>query len=44
METTVLLGLLLVVGGGLMTGSGGWPMKRMRNFQYEHFGFLGIGN
>lgn len=42
MDSTQLIGLLVVVCAGLFIGSGGWPMKLMRTFQYEHFGFLGM--
>ena len=36
------LGILLVVLGGLIMGSLGWPMKLMRNFQFEHYWFIGM--
>jgi len=40
MET--LIGIILVVAGGLVMGSMGWPMKLMRKFQFEHWWFVGM--
>ncbi len=42
MTTTMVLGVLVVVIAGLMQGSGGWPIKRMRRFQYEHWAFMAM--
>jgi len=41
MQTEQLLGILLVALAGLFIGSGAWPMKIMKLFQYEHWAFLG---
>lgn len=40
MET--VLGIILVAAGGLLMGGGGWPIKLMRVFQFEHFWFVGV--
>jgi hypothetical protein len=40
METVV--GIVLVAVGGLITGGGGFPIKLMRVFQFEHFWFVGV--
>ncbi len=36
------LGILMVVIAGLWIGSGGWPIKLMKNFKYEHFAFIAM--
>jgi len=36
------LGVLVVAVAGLTMGSGIWPMKLMRKFQFEHWWFLGM--
>jgi L-rhamnose-H+ transport protein len=36
------LGIILVAVGGLIMGGGGWPIKLMRVFQFEHFWFVGF--
>ncbi len=36
------LGLLAVAAGGLIMGSGVWPFKLMRKFQFEHWWFVGM--
>jgi hypothetical protein len=36
------LGVLLVAVAGLTMGSGIWPMKLMRKFQFEHWWFIGM--
>jgi hypothetical protein len=40
META--LGVLVVGLGGLIMGSGAWPFKLMRTFQFEHWWFVGM--
>jgi len=40
MET--VLGVLVVAVAGLTMGSGVWPMKLMRKFQFEHWWFIGM--
>jgi L-rhamnose-H+ transport protein len=40
MSLTEILGILLVSIAGLVMGSAGWPIKIMRKFQYEHWGFV----
>ena len=42
MNTTSLLGLLAVALAGLVIGSGAWPMKLMKQFQFEHWWFIGM--
>ena len=34
------LGVLVVAAAGLVMGSGAWPMKLMRTFQFEHWWLL----
>ena len=36
------LGIMLVVLAGLGTGTGMWPMKRMRELQFEHYWFVAM--
>lgn len=36
------LGVLVVTAAGLLMGSGVWPMKLMRTFQFEHWWFIGM--
>lgn len=38
---TTLLGIFVVVAGGLIGGTGAWPFKLMRKFQFEHWFFVG---
>ncbi len=40
MTSTQLLGLALITFSGLLIGGGGWPIKLMRHYAYEHIGFL----
>jgi len=42
MSTATLIGALVVAFGGLIIGSGAWPMKLMRKFQFEHWWFIGM--
>ncbi len=42
MDSTTLLGFLLVAVAGLGTGSCGWPMRLMRGFRFEQFWFLAM--
>jgi len=37
-----LLGVLVVAAGGLIMGSGAWPFKLMRTYQFEHWWFIGM--
>jgi L-rhamnose-H+ transport protein len=39
---TTALGLLVVAAGGLLMGSGAWPFKLMRKYQFEHWWFVGM--
>ena len=38
----VIIGILCVVLAGLINGSGAWPMKLMRRYQFEHWWFVGM--
>ena len=42
MHSQQLLGVLVVACAGLLIGSGAWPMKKMRLFQFEHWWFIGM--
>jgi L-rhamnose-H+ transport protein len=42
MNTTSLLGFFAVALAGLVIGSGAWPMKLMKKFQFEHWWFIGM--
>ncbi|MCL2117309.1 MAG: hypothetical protein FWH27_02665 [Planctomycetaceae bacterium] len=42
MDYVVLLGIALVVLAGLGTGTGIWPMKLMKRFQFEHYWFIAM--
>ena len=42
MTPTMLFGVVIVVIAGLMQGSGGWPIKVMRKFQFEHWAFIAM--
>ncbi|MBS1850082.1 MAG: hypothetical protein JST79_04170 [Acidobacteria bacterium] len=42
MATATLIGALIVVLAGLVQGSGAWPMKFMRKFQFEHWWFVAM--
>ena len=37
-----LWGVLVVAAGGLIMGSGVWPFKLMRKYQFEHWWFVGM--
>ena len=37
MSSTLILGCLIVAVGGLFMGSGAWPFKLMRKYQFEHW-------
>ena len=39
---TTVLGLLVVAAGGLIMGSGAWPYKLMRKYQFEHWWLVGM--
>jgi hypothetical protein len=38
----MIWGVLVVSAAGLCMGSGVWPMKLMRKFQFEHWWFIGM--
>lgn len=40
--TQTLLGVLVVAVAGLLMGSGAWPFKLMKKFQFEHWWFIGM--
>ncbi len=42
MNTTSFLGIFAVSFAGLVIGSGAWPMKLMKKFQFEHWWFIGM--
>ena len=42
MSQTVALGIAVTVAAGLIMGTSPWPLKLMRRFQYEQFGFLSM--
>jgi hypothetical protein len=37
-----LLGVLVVAAGGLLMGSGAWPFKLLRKYQFEHWWLVGM--
>ncbi|NLX54993.1 MAG: hypothetical protein GXY58_07765 [Planctomycetaceae bacterium] len=37
-----LWGVLVVAAGGLLMGSGAWPFKLMKKYQFEHWWFVGM--
>ncbi len=39
---SAVLGLLVVALGGLIMGSGAWPFKLMRAYQFEHWWLIGM--
>lgn len=39
---SMLWGVLVVGAAGLLMGSGAWPMKLMKKFQFEHWWFVGM--
>ena len=39
---TTVLGVLVVAAAGLIMGSGAWPFKLMRTYQFEHWWFVGM--
>jgi L-rhamnose-H+ transport protein len=42
MSSQQLLGFLIVACAGLLVGSGAWPMKLMKKFQFEHWWIIGM--
>ena len=42
MTSQQLLGMLIVAFAGLVIGSGAWPMKLMKKFQFEHWWLIGM--
>lgn len=42
MNTDALLGLLIVVAAGLVMGTSPWPLKLMKHYKYEQFGFISM--
>ena len=37
-----LTGIVAIVLAGLIMGTSPWPLKLMRHFRYEHFGFISM--
>ncbi|MHB9036797.1 MAG: L-rhamnose/proton symporter RhaT [Armatimonadota bacterium] len=42
MTNVMILGAVVVALAGLIQGSGGWPMKLLKKFQFEHWWFLAM--
>lgn len=42
MTSEMILGAVVVALAGLIQGSGGWPMKLLKKFQFEHWWFLAM--
>ena len=42
MTSQQLLGILIVAFAGLFIGSGAWPMKLMKKFEFEHWWLIGM--
>ena len=42
MPETTLTGIVVIVLAGLIMGTSPWPLKLMRHFRYEHFGFISM--
>ncbi len=42
MPETTLTGIIVIVLAGLIMGTSPWPLKLMRHFRYEHFGFISM--
>ncbi len=42
MQDSVLTGLIVATLSGLVMGTSPWPLKLMRQFQYEHFAFISM--
>jgi L-rhamnose-H+ transport protein len=42
MDSTMLLGAVVVIVAGLIMGGGAWPMKLMRKYQFEHWWLIGM--
>jgi L-rhamnose-H+ transport protein len=42
MPATALIGALVVAFAGLIMGSGAWPMKVLRKYQFEHWWFVAM--
>lgn len=42
MQDSVLTGLIVATLSGLVMGTSPWPLKLMRQFQYEHFAFVSM--
>ncbi|MBN1910316.1 MAG: hypothetical protein JW818_11295 [Pirellulales bacterium] len=42
MEANACLGVLLATAAGFAVGGAAWPVKRMKAFRYEHWGFLAM--
>jgi hypothetical protein len=38
----MIFGILVVAAAGLIMGSGAWPFKLMRSYQFEHWWFVGM--
>lgn len=42
MDTTQLLGVLVVAFSGILIGGSPWPIKVMRHYKYEHWAFVAM--
>ena len=42
MSDTLVSGIILTALAGLIMGTSPWPLKLLRRFQYEHFGFVSM--
>jgi hypothetical protein len=42
MQDSVLIGLIVTALSGVVMGTSPWPLKLMRQFQYEHFAFVSM--
>jgi hypothetical protein len=42
LDTSLIDGVLVVTASGLVMGTSAWPLKLMRRFQYEQFGFVSM--
>lgn len=42
MSTAMIAGAVIVALAGLIQGSGGWPMKLLKKYQFEHWWFIAM--
>jgi hypothetical protein len=40
MALEILLGSVVVISAGLVSGSGAWPMKLLKHYRFEHWWFV----